>query len=101
MRTLTPKASEIQGEWYVVDAADQVLGRLATKVASVLRGKHKPQYSPHLAMGDHVVIINADKVKLTGAKLLQKTYRVIKSSRKNTSLSADIRAASRPSPTAA
>lgn len=74
MRTYTPKAEDIQRAWWVVDAADQPLGRLATKVASVLRGKHKPMYTPHLDTGDHVVVINAEKVRLTGNKADQKTY---------------------------
>jgi large subunit ribosomal protein L13 len=66
--TYSPKASEIQRSWHVVDAEGLVLGRLATEVASVLRGKHKPIYTPHLDTGDHVVIINADKVVLTSGK---------------------------------
>jgi len=66
--TYTPKASEISREWHVVDAEGLVLGRLATEVANILRGKHKPTYTPHLDTGDHVVIVNADKVVLTGGK---------------------------------
>jgi large subunit ribosomal protein L13 len=66
--TYTPKASEIERAWHVVDAEGLILGRLATEVASVLRGKHKPTFTPHLDTGDHVIIINADKVVLTGAK---------------------------------
>src|SRR5436189_4973422 len=62
-------------KWYVIDAADQVLGRLATKAATILSGKHRPQYAPFLVSGDHVIIINADKVKLTGEKLDKKVYR--------------------------
>jgi large subunit ribosomal protein L13 len=61
-------------EWYVVDARDQVLGRLATRVASVLRGKHKPRYTPNADIGDFVVVINAEKVKLTGKKMTDKSY---------------------------
>ncbi|HIG25625.1 MAG TPA: 50S ribosomal protein L13 [Acidimicrobiia bacterium] len=68
MSTYTPKASEIERAWHVVDAEGLILGRLATEVASVLRGKHKPIFTPHLDTGDHVIIINADKVVLTGAK---------------------------------
>ena len=68
MSTYTPKASEIERAWHVVDAEGLILGRLATEVASVLRGKHKPTFTPHLDTGDHVIIINADKVVLTGAK---------------------------------
>jgi large subunit ribosomal protein L13 len=74
MKTYTVKASEIHRDWYVVDATDEVLGRLASQVATILRGKHKPQYSPHLDLGDHVVVINAERVRLTGRKLDQKTY---------------------------
>jgi len=66
--TYTPKASEIQRDWYVVDADGLVLGRLATEVARVLRGKHKPTFAPHLDTGDHVIIVNADKVVLTSDK---------------------------------
>ena len=62
-------------KWYVIDAAGQVLGRLATKAATILSGKHRPQYAPFLVSGDHVIIINADKVKLTGEKLDKKVYR--------------------------
>lgn len=68
MKTYTPKASEIQREWFVVDAKDLVLGRMATEVARILRGKHKPTFAPHMDMGDHVIIINADKVVLTSNK---------------------------------
>jgi large subunit ribosomal protein L13 len=62
-------------KWYVIDAADQVLGRVATKAATILIGKHRPRYAPFLVSGDHVVIINADKIKLTGQKLESKVYR--------------------------
>ncbi len=68
MPTYTPKASEIQRAWFVVDADGLVLGRLATEVARVLRGKHKPTFAPHLDTGDHVIIVNADKVVLTSDK---------------------------------
>ncbi len=74
MRTVTPKADQIKQDWYLVDASDMVLGRLATQVASILRGKNKPYFSPHLDTGDYVVIINAEKIKLTGNKELVKTY---------------------------
>ena len=74
MRTYVPKESEISREWVVMDAADQVLGRLATEVARILRGKHKPDYTPHLDTGDFVVIVNAERVHLTGAKLDDKVY---------------------------
>lgn len=68
MRTYSPKASEISRQWHVVDAEGLVLGRMATEVARVLRGKHKPTYAPHMDTGDHVIIVNADKVVLTAGK---------------------------------
>jgi large subunit ribosomal protein L13 len=68
MRTYSPKASEIQREWHVIDAEGMVLGRLCTEAARLLRGKHKPVFAPHMDMGDHVVIVNADKVVLTSGK---------------------------------
>ena len=69
MKTYSPKASEIERAWWVVDATDAVLGRLASEVALVLRGKHKPTFAPHLDTGDFVIVINASKVRLTGDKL--------------------------------
>ena len=72
MRTYTPKASEIERSWYVVDAEDLVLGRMATEVARVLRGKHKPTFAPHMDTGDFVIIVNADKVVLTNDKAATK-----------------------------
>ncbi|MEV3926224.1 50S ribosomal protein L13 [Actinomadura coerulea] len=72
MRTYTPKPADVQRQWYVIDATDVVLGRLASQVAQLLRGKHKPIYAPHLDTGDFVVIVNADKVSLSGNKLEQK-----------------------------
>ena len=74
-RTYIPPVAEIQRDWYVVDAADQRLGRLATEIAMVLRGKNKPTYTPHLDTGDFVVVINAEKVVVTGKKSSQKVYR--------------------------
>ena len=68
MSTYSPKTSEIQRAWHVVDAEGMVLGRLATEVARLLRGKHKPTFTPHLDTGDHVIVINADKIVLTAAK---------------------------------
>ncbi len=68
MRTYSPKPGDVQRQWYVIDATDVVLGRLATHVATLLRGKHKPMYAPHLDTGDFVIIVNADKVALTGNK---------------------------------
>jgi large subunit ribosomal protein L13 len=73
-KTWTAKAADLKSDWFVVDATDQVLGRLASGVAKVLKGKHKPTYTPHLNSGDHVVVINASKIKVTGAKLGGKTY---------------------------
>jgi large subunit ribosomal protein L13 len=74
MRTYSPKAGDITREWYVIDAEGETLGRLATRIASVLRGKHKPTFTPHMDMGDHVIVVNADKIVLTGAKGEQKLY---------------------------
>jgi len=73
-KTWTAKAADLKSDWYVVDATDQVLGRLASGVAKVLRGKHKPTFTPHMNSGDHVVVINAAKIKVTGAKLGDKIY---------------------------
>lgn len=75
MSTYVAKPSEIQRKWYVVDAEGQTLGRLASEVAKVLRGKNKPSYTPFLDTGDYVIIVNADKIVLTGNKLDQKMYR--------------------------
>ena len=72
MRTFSPKPSDIQRQWHVIDASDVVLGRLASRVATLLRGKHKPYYAPHGDTGDYVIVVNADKVVLTGKKLEQK-----------------------------
>ncbi len=73
-KTYSPKSAEIDRQWFVVDANGQRLGRLAAQVASTLRGKHKPTYTPHMDTGDFVVVVNADKVVLTGRKEDQKTY---------------------------
>lgn len=75
MPTSMPKENEIERKWYLVDAEGKVLGRLATRIASILRGKHKPIFAPHLDVGDHVVVLNAEKVHLTGRKLQNKQYR--------------------------
>lgn len=72
MRTFTPKAGDIQRQWHVIDATDVVLGRLASQVAVLLRGKHKPIFAPHLDAGDFVIVVNADKVALSGTKLSDK-----------------------------
>lgn len=74
MKTYAVKASEIEHGWWLIDATDQPLGRMATRVATLLTGKHKPTWSPHLDTGDHVVVINASRVKVTGNKLVQKHY---------------------------
>jgi large subunit ribosomal protein L13 len=74
VKTYSPKPSEISRAWYVVDGDGVVLGRLASEVAKILRGKHKPTFAPHLDTGDHVVVVNASKVRLTGAKLEHKVY---------------------------
>jgi len=73
-KTTYEKKETVERDWYIVDAAGQVLGRVATKVATYLRGKHKPTFTPHVDCGDFVVIINADKVRVTGKKDKQKTY---------------------------
>lgn len=72
MRTYSPKPGDADKKWYVVDATDVVLGRLASQVATLLRGKHKPTFAPHMDMGDYVIVINADKVALSGKKREQK-----------------------------
>lgn len=72
MRTYSPKAENVERDWYIIDAEDVVLGRLASQAATLLRGKHKPTFAPHNDQGDYVIIINAEKVALTGAKLEQK-----------------------------
>ena len=74
MKTTYIKASEIDKKWFIVDATDKTLGRLSSKVAQILKGKNKPYYTPHMDMGDFVIIINADKVKLTGKKESTKDY---------------------------
>ena len=74
MKTYTPKENEIERVWWIVDAEGRRLGRLATRLAHILRGKHKPSFTPHLDVGDHIVVINAEKVVLSGKKADQKTY---------------------------
>src|SRR5215467_1985029 len=74
MKTYSAKASELEPRWYVIDAEGQVLGRLATQIAQVLRGKHKPTFTPHLNSGDFVIVINAGKIHVTGKRLDQKMY---------------------------
>ena len=73
-KTVSANKETVEKEWYIIDAKDVVLGRLASVVAMVLRGKHKPSFTPHVDCGDYVIVINADKVKLTGAKMTDKQY---------------------------
>lgn len=73
-KTISANAATTTKEWYVIDATDEVLGRLASQVAKILRGKNKPSYTPHADCGDYVIVINADKVKLTGKKMDEKEY---------------------------
>ena len=75
MSTYMANPQNVERTWYVIDAEDQVLGRLASQVAAVLRGKHKPTFTPHVDCGDYVIVINAKKIRLTGKKLDQKNYR--------------------------
>ena len=74
MKTYTVRKGDIRREWYVVDAQGKILGRLASEIAKILRGKHKPIYVPHLDCGDYVIVVNAEKVRVTGKKLDQKFY---------------------------
>ena len=74
MRTFSAKPNEVRHDWYVVDAQGRTLGRLATEVARRLRGKHKPEYTPHVDTGDYIVVINAEKIRVTGNKLKDKMY---------------------------
>jgi len=74
MKTFSAKPHEVKHDWFVIDATDQVLGRLAVDIARRLRGKHKPEFTPHVDTGDYVVVINAEKVRVTGRKAEQKTY---------------------------
>ncbi len=75
MKTYSAKPHEIERRWFIVDATDQVLGRLATRIATIIRGKHKPPFTPHVDVGDFVIVVNAEKVKLTGGKLDKKMFR--------------------------
>jgi large subunit ribosomal protein L13 len=75
MKTYSAKPGEVESNWYVIDASQYVLGRLASEVARRLRGKHKPEYTPHVDTGDYVIVINADQVQVTGRKHQQKMYR--------------------------
>lgn len=75
MKTIVPKIDQIDRKWYLVDGENEILGRLASQIATLLRGKHKPEYTPHLDLGDHVIVINVDKIKVTGNKFTQKVYK--------------------------
>ncbi|MEZ0576695.1 50S ribosomal protein L13 [Halodesulfovibrio aestuarii] len=74
MKTFSPKPEDITREWFVVDAEDQILGRLATQIAHRLRGKHKPEFAPHVDNGDFIVVVNCEKIKVTGNKMADKMY---------------------------
>ena len=74
MKTFTARPADIEKKWIVIDADGVVLGRLASRIANILRGKHKPSYTPHMDCGDNVIVINAEKVRLTGRKLADKQY---------------------------
>ncbi|SIO35536.1 50S ribosomal protein L13 [Halodesulfovibrio marinisediminis] len=74
MKTFSPKPEDITREWFVVDAEDQILGRLATQIAHRLRGKHKPEFAPHVDNGDFIVVVNCEKIKVTGKKMEDKMY---------------------------
>ncbi len=74
MKTFSAKAHEVRRDWYVVDAADKTLGRLASEIARRLRGKHKPEYTPHVDTGDYIVVVNAEKIRVTGRKATDKMY---------------------------
>jgi large subunit ribosomal protein L13 len=73
-KTYTPKVAEVERGWWLIDAEGQTLGRLASRIAQLLRGKHQPAFTPHLDLGDHVVVVNADKIAVTGNKMDQKIY---------------------------
>jgi len=74
LKTIVPKIEERERKWYLIDAQNEILGRLASQIAILLRGKHKPEYSPHLDLGDHVIVLNVDKIRVTGRKQEQKRY---------------------------
>ena len=74
MKTVSAKKETVRRDWYVVDATDKVLGRIATEIANRLRGKHKPEYTPHIDTGDYIVVVNADKVRVKGNKVTDKIY---------------------------
>ena len=74
MKTYMAKPQDVERKWYVIDATDQILGRVAAEVAAILRGKHKPTFTPHVDCGDYVIVVNAEKIRLTGKKLTDKKY---------------------------
>lgn len=74
MKTCLPKVKDVQKKWFVVDAAGKTLGRMSSQIAAILRGKHKPTFTPHMDMGDNVIVVNAEKIKVTGRKFSQKMY---------------------------
>jgi len=74
MKTFSLRKEDVEKKWYLIDAKNKVLGRVASRAAAILRGKHKPTYTPHVDMGDNLIILNADKVRLTGSKAQKKTY---------------------------
>ena len=74
MKTYSAKPQEVQRDWFIVDAADKTLGRLSSRIALYLRGKHKPEYTPHVDTGDYIIVINADKIRVTGNKFTDKQY---------------------------
>lgn len=74
MKTIVPKAKDVERSWYVIDATDAILGKVAVKAATLLRGKHKPEFTPNMELGDYVIVINADKVRVSGRKPEQKMY---------------------------
>lgn len=73
-KTKSARKEDVVRKWYIIDAENQIVGRMSTKIATVLRGKHKPSYTPHVDTGDYVIVINADKVRFTGSKMAQKEY---------------------------
>jgi large subunit ribosomal protein L13 len=96
MKTYMAKAGEVEQKWHVIDATDQIVGRLASRIAVLLMGKHRPTYTPHVDTGDFVVVINAEKVKLTGKKWQQKEYRWYTGYPGQRSVGADVRLERKP-----
>jgi large subunit ribosomal protein L13 len=96
MKTYMAKPGEVEQKWHVIDATDQIVGRLASRIAVLLMGKHRPTYTPHVDTGDYVVVINAEKVKLTGKKWQQKEYRWYTGYPGQRSVGADVRLERKP-----